>query len=205
MAQKLEDRPLGDVPEAFMELLRAQIKVGQEYFEAVTGTPAPFVGDPLKAWQNAVPTPVCHVPPPCWMPRVLAECASYVGTCDTACVRVVVTNCDRTAHPVRVRVEGDEGVKVTPQSADVGPLQRVTFEVCRKIPDDTERGHSFESLIWIEGCRQHVLRWTVHVDAVGLDSCHEMAIDDCPDYRHHWYDHFYCIRSCDGTQRDPNG
>jgi hypothetical protein len=28
-------------------------------------------------------------------------------------------------------------------------------------------------------------------------------VDDCPDYQHHWYDHFYCHRHC--TQDDQRG
>ncbi len=205
MAQKLEDRPLGDVPGAFMELMRAQIRLGQKYFEAVTGMSAPAVGDPLQTWSAAAPAPVCEVPPPCWMPRRLADCTSHVGPCDTACIRVVVANCDRAAHAVQVRLEGDEGATVTPSSANLGPMQRATFEVCRKIPQETESGSRFESLVWIDGCRQHVLRWTVSVGTAGFDSCHEVAVDDCPDYRHHWYDHFYCLRSCDQTRRGSDG
>jgi hypothetical protein len=50
--------------------------------------------------------------------------------------------------------------------------------------------------VWIHGCVEHAVRWTVRVAGRGGDSCNELDIDDCPDYVHHWYDHFYCARPC---------
>lgn len=193
--QSTKQKPLGDVPDAFLGLLKAQIRWGQDLFEAMTGAPA--LQDAWRTWQQAATVkPVCHVPPPCWMPRRLGDCISYVAACASARVRLVVTNCDRVARLVRVRAEGDEGVSVSPESVQLGAFQRATFEVSRSIPEQTESGTSYESLIWIEGCNQHVLRWVVSVGTAGLDSCHEVTVDDCPDYRHHWYDHFYCNRPC---------
>jgi hypothetical protein len=205
MASTTDQRPLGDIPDAFFGLLRAQIRWGQDVFEAMTGMPAPTVQDSLRNLASAAPTPVCQVPPPCWMPRRLGDCVSYVSACDSASVRVVVTNCDRVARLVRVRAEGDEGVKVSPDSATIAPMQRATFEVSRSVPDKTGSGTSYESVVWIEGCKQHVFRWTVSVGTGGLDSCHELSVDDCPDYRHHWYDHFYCQRSCLPVRSDQSG
>ena len=212
MPEKTNAKVMGDVPEAFFGLMRAQIDLGRELFEAWTGTPAPDIQDPMRALQQAAPRPVCHVPEPCWMPKKLGECRSHVGDCATACVRLVVTNCDRVRRTVTIRVVGDSGATASPTTLDLGPMERATVEVCRTIDrtddDGNEARTRFENLIWVEGCRDHVLRWIVSVGTAGLDSCHEVAVDDCPDYRHHWYDHFYCVRGCasrDTSPREPNG
>lgn len=204
MPSTTNEKPLGDVPDAFLHLLKAQIELGRGLFEAMTGTQPPAFQDAIRTFQQAAPRPVCHVPPPCWMPIRLGDCTSHVSACGSARIRIVVTNCDRTARLVSVRAEGDEAVTVSPASAQLGPFQRATFSVGRDIPEDAESGR-FESLLWIDGCRQHVLRWTVSVGTAGLDSCHEVAVDDCPDHRHHWYDHFYCYRPCNDQRSDKRG
>ncbi len=197
---------LGDVPSAFFGLLKSQMELGRGIYEAWTGTKAPAIQDAWKAWEKAAPKPVCHVPDPCWMPDRLGECQSYIDACSSACIRLVVTNCDRVRHTIQARVEGAPGATVEPTALTLEPMSRGTIEICRKVPEGTERGSSFENLIWVEGCRDHVLRWIVSVGPTGLDSCHEVAVDDCPDYRHHWYDHFYCQRSCVRRQPvDANG
>jgi hypothetical protein len=205
MTSTANQKPLGDMPDAFFALLRAQIRWGQDVFEAMTGTPAPNLQDVWTGLASAAPKPVCAVPPPCWMPRRLGDCVSHVSACASAKVRIVVTNCDRVSRLVRVRAEGDKDVSVSPESATLGPMQRATFEVSRAVPDGTESGTRYESLIWIEGSNQHVFRWTVSVGTAGLDSCHEQTVDDCPDYRHHWYDHFYCQRSSPRARSDQSG
>lgn len=205
MADTTSTKVMGDVPAAFFGLLRAQVELGREVFQAWTGMAAPDVRDAWTTWAEMAPRPVCHVPEPCWMPIRLGECRSHASACARACVRLVVTNCDATSRTVRVRVEGDEGAKASPASLELGPMERATFEVCRSVPEGTEQGTVFENLVWVEGCRDHVLRWTVGVETAGLDSCHEIRVDDCPDHRHHWYDHFYCERGCVPRPRNPDG
>jgi len=139
------------------------------------------------------------------MPASLGEVTSFVDRCGRACVRLIVTNCDRAARGVSVRVEGLEGVEVNPASVQLGPMQRATVEIGYEVPEGTDSGTSREALVWVDGCRQHFLRWTVSVASVGLDSCYEVRVDDCPDYRHHWYDHFYCPRPCPSGGRSPVG
>jgi len=41
-----------------------------------------------------------------------------------------------------------------------------------------------------------MVRWTIKQTSRGGTCCHEVDIDDGPDYLHHWYDHFYCERPC---------
>jgi hypothetical protein len=205
MPQPSIEAPFGDIPEAILGLLRAQVKLGQDYFEAVTGTKLPAAPDPLRAVQGALPKPVCHVPPPCWMPKSLGELTSYVNECGEACVRLVVTNCDRVARSVQIRAEGAQDVVVTPASLQLGPMQRGTVEVRLEVPEGTEAGKRIDVLVWVDGCHQHYLRWSIVVTPAGFDSCYEVAVDDCPDYRHHWYDHFYCPRPCPSGRREPRG
>jgi hypothetical protein len=149
--------------------------------------------------------PACVVPPPCWMPRSLGECVSYVTNCNTATLRVVVTNCDRVARTIGVRIDGAEGVTVSPEPTTINPMNRATFEVSMRIPENTDSGKQFESLVWVDGCNQHYLRWTVVTGPAAFDSCYQIAVNDCPDYRHHWYDHFYCARPCLTQRGTANG
>jgi hypothetical protein len=213
MTSTTQTRPLGDIPDAFIALLQAQAKFGQQLFTNLTGTSAPSADTLTNAWQTAatqwpmpaMPKPACYVPPPCWMPRSLGECVSYVSNCSTAKVRIVVTNCDRVARTVQVRIDGAGGITVTPPSQSLNPMARATFDVSLAIPEGTDSGKQFDALIWVDGCNQHYLRWTVIVGSAAFDSCHQVRVDDCPDYRHHWYDHFYCVRACRNPGNTPNG
>jgi hypothetical protein len=212
MASTSNARPLGDVPDAFIGLLQAQMKWSQQLFEDFTGTKAPDFTQTWNAWQRGwqqpmkPPMPACHVPPPCWMPSQLCDVVSRACGCGTVTIRLVVTNCDRAPRVYSVRTDGVAGVTVTPATLTINPLRRGSFDVSFQVPDKTEPGAEFETLVWLEGCRQHVLRWTIQAVRSGCsDSTHEITVDDCPDFRHHWYDHFYCNRPCPTPRRQANG
>ena len=85
---------------------------------------------------------------------------------------------------------------VAPPSLDLGPQERGTISVCIAMPDHAKANDRMEALVWLRGCREYYFRWTISVGTLGLDSCHEVDVCDCPDYLHHWYDHFYCVRPC---------
>ena len=199
------ESPLGRIPDAFVALLQAQADYAQELFQAVTGTRLPAPEELRSALEQSLPKPVCHVPPPCWMPKPLGEVVSHVNECGRACVRLVITNCDRVPRNVGVRADGLEGVDISPASLQLGPMRRGAVELCLKIPEGTAAGKRIDGVIWVDGCRQHVLRWTVSVGTTGFDSAHEIAVQDCPDYRHHWYDHFYCPRPCPSGRSTVSG
>jgi hypothetical protein len=195
MSQTMRDGgALGEVPRALGALLAAEMRMGRELLEAV-GLPVPDLRRALRRRPGC-----CDVPPPCWMPRPLGECVSAAAACERACVRLRLTNCDRARRQVRVGVmRAPEGwkVSVAPAAPVLGPFERVTVEVCLEVPQGTAEGETHEMLVWVRGCREHYLRWTVRVAPCGrATSCHEVAVDDCPDHRHHWYDHFYCERGC---------
>jgi len=144
----------------------------------------------------------CEIPPPCWMPVSLGEVASFVCPGGTATLRIRVTNCgDR---PRQVSVDAKQStvpVTVTPASIPLGPQERGVFTVSSPVPLDASNGQEYEALIWVRGCKEHYLRWTVRAATRGGDCCHEIDVEDCPDLIHHWYDHFYCQRSC--PERTP--
>ena len=211
MASTEKARPMGDLPDAFMGLLQAQMKWGQQLYEDVTGSKAPDLARGWNEWQRAMQQPIaaprsaCHVPPPCWMPRKLGDVVSYASGCSTVRVRITISNCDRVARVVKVRTDGVEGMTVTPETVTLNPMRRATVEVSYKVPESVEDGSEQEALVWIEGAHDHVLRWTVMVGRTGMDTIHEIAVDDCPDYRHHWYDHFYCVRPGQAGRGVGNG
>jgi hypothetical protein len=210
MAATSKTRLMGDVPDAFMGLLRAQMRLGEQVFEDLTGMKAPDMAQSWNDWQRAMQTPpsasgACTVPPPCWMPKQLGDVTSYACGCNTVRVRIEVTNCDRVPRLVSVRTDGVQGVQLSPASATINPMRRTMFEAAFKVPDDVKEGTEFETLIWVEGCHQHVLRWKIVAGKTGLDTTYEVKVQDCPDYRHHWYDHFYCARHCSHTRSPNNG
>jgi hypothetical protein len=102
---------------------------------------------------------------------------------------------------VRVPAVAGLDLKVTPQQATLQPMERKWFTVVATVSEDARRGETYEALIWVVGCHEHYLRWTVRVAAGASGGCHELEVDDCPDYVHHWYDHFYCRRPCFAEQR----
>jgi hypothetical protein len=193
---------LGNVPQAFLHLVQAQLRLGADLFESLTGrNPADLLPKRMPGC-GCRPHGSCDIPPPCWMPQPLCDCTSHVCPCAKATIRIVVTNCDPTSRRiVAVSATGSE-VKVTPPQAVLGPLERATFEATIGVPDDADK-KTLESVIRIRGCREHYFRWTIRVGAVGLDSCHEVEVSDCPDYLHHWYDHFYCPRPCPQISGSP--
>jgi hypothetical protein len=78
---------------------------------------------------------------------------------------------------------------------NLGPMERGTAVVKLDFTDCEE----IEELVWVRGCYDHYIRWTVSESRFGGDTCHELDVEDCPEYIHHWYDHFYCERPCPGS------
>lgn len=148
----------------------------------------------------------CDIPPACWLPRDLGELTSNACPCGTALVRLRIENCQpRTANvSISASSDADLEIKITPASATLAPMQRKWFTVGVTIPDDACPGESYEVLVWVAGCNEYYLRWTVKVADGVSGSCHEVVVEDCPDYVHHWYDHFYCERPCFAGRRGDN-
>jgi hypothetical protein len=139
----------------------------------------------------------CDIPPPCWMPKALGEVKSFICAGGTAVLRLRITNCGAGNESFKVEVADDpkKGVTIAPATLSVGPMERGVVTLTLPSSTDASKGEEHELLVWVRGCHDHYARWTVTVGR-GSDSCHELDVDDCPDYLHHWYDHFYCPRPC---------
>lgn len=132
----------------------------------------------------------CDIPPPCWLPRDLGTVRSHVCAGGRAILRLRVENC--SPSPREIRVEAAAPVKLQPTKLSLGPLERGV--VVASVDDPAPEA---EHLVWVRGCYDHLVRWDVSVSRRGgRDSCHEVDVEDCPDFVHHWYDHFYCERPC---------
>jgi hypothetical protein len=182
---------LADGTQLVVDLLDRGVRLGVDAMDAVRdrtrgGFELPRVGTCSS----------CDIPPPCWYPKAAGEVTSHVCEGGTATLRIRVTNCGPTARTIQV--EGEKEMKVDPPALQLGPMERGVVTVSLGVQSGQEH------LIWIHGCHDHFIRWTVETAKRGSDSCHELEVEDCPDYLHHWYDHFYCLHPCGGGRRiDP--
>lgn len=199
------DRPFSRAAEAIGDLVMQGTRIGLDLLETLAGS---SMTDLKRTMMKAMPSMQsrcacgCHIPPPCWAPVCVGEVTSHVCPGASASIRIRVTNCDIAPNTIRIEAAGQgSGVTVTPDSLTLGPMERGVSVVSLTVPATAGSGDVLERLIWIRGCRQHYLRWTVKTSSRGADACHEIEIDDCNDQVHHWYDHFYCPRPC--SHRDP--
>lgn len=137
----------------------------------------------------------CEIPPPCWLPRDLGEVRSHVCAGGTASLRLRVENCSPTARQITIEATSAD-VKISPAKLSLGPMERGVAVASLATDPKAGTGTEREVLIWVRGCYDHVVRWTVRVGGRASDACHELDVEDCPDFVHHWYDHFYCDRPC---------
>lgn len=138
----------------------------------------------------------CDIPEPCWMPQRLDKVSSYVCPGARATLRVRLTNCGLGERTIRVFTPYDDRVQISPESVSLKLYESGVVNLAFDVPADNQTGTKQTILVAVEGCKTYVLDWQVAVERRGSDSCHEIEIDDCPDLIHHWYDHFYCMRSC---------
>ena len=138
----------------------------------------------------------CEIPPPCWAPQPLGDFESEACPGNNALLRVTITNCGMTSRKFKV-VPTNAAVKAEPASLTLGPLEEGVVALTLAVPAGATKGQTQKSLVWIHGCKDHYLRWTVVAAEAGVSCCAgEVELEDCPDLIHHWYDHFYCERPC---------
>lgn len=197
--------PLIDTVNAISDVIKEGTQIGIDLFDSLsssqTSTTTARLMNMLPANLKLKNACDCSIPPPCWMPRALGELVSHVCPGGTALVRIRVTNCGLTTSNVSIKPAGkpDEikAVGVVPAGMQLGPMERGSFVVSIPVPATAGFGEEHEILLWVVGCMDHYLRWTVRVAKRGGDSCcNEIEVQDCPDYTHQWYDHFYCLRPC---------
>jgi hypothetical protein len=204
MNKKTFEGPLVETAEAISDFITQGARIGIELFESLSRNQATMaVGQLLR---NVAPHlkrtggSSCHIPPPCWMPRTLGDVVSHVCPGGTATIRIRVTNCTMNKRDIRIESVGNpediKKLKAEPPILSLGPMEHGLFVVSTPVPANAGFGQEHEILLWVRGCLDHYLRWTVKVAKRGADCCHELEVEDCPDYIHYWYDHFYCQRPC---------
>ena len=148
----------------------------------------------------------CEIPPPCWEPKPAGTCRVELTPASSATIRVHLSNCGWSRQVVTLTALGKLAGWLTfsPTTLVLDPQELVTILVRVHVPDKAAIGQRFAAPVIIRGCRDHYVRLEVHVsDCVGQNCC-DVAVDDCADNIHHWYDHFYCARPCRNV-RDPAG
>ncbi len=150
----------------------------------------------------------CEIPPPCWEPRPAGRCVLTLAPGSVGTLRVHVTNCGWTAETVAITALGHLAAWMTfvPTHMALHPQERATFVARVQVPTEVKPGTSLTGPLLVLGCIDHFVRLEVTVaECAAGELCCDIAIDDCQDQIHHWYDHFYCARPCHRTRviRDP--
>lgn len=139
----------------------------------------------------------CHIPPPCWMPRILHHVVSDGVVGNQTSVTFVITNESMASRPIRVFTTTPlAGLSPTTKTVTVAPMARTEVTITYTIPAGTTADPGTEILLWIEGCRLHFLRWIVKLGTLSANTDQEVHVKDGPENLHHWYDHFYCPHPC---------
>lgn len=137
----------------------------------------------------------CHRPDACWLPDRPAAISSAVCPGGKARVCFAVHNCGLSPRDVFLAATGrDAGLATgSPSTASIGALEtgRLVAEV--SLPEGTECA---ELILWVRGCHDTAIAWTVTACDNGCNTTHEVRIEDCPQTQHHWYDHFAQPKPC---------
>jgi hypothetical protein len=200
---------LSDTAAAFGDLIKQGTQLSLDLLQSLSGSSASAINQMMspslmggllpnmKAMMATVTDSSCKIPPPCWMPQAIGEVACHVCPGGTATVRLRIGNCGATRRDIAIEVAGKAtAVTITPANLSLGPMEREFVTASVSVPAEAATGQEFEVLLWVRGCRDHYLRWSVKVATRGASCCHEVDVEDCPDPIHHWYDHFYCARPC---------
>jgi len=149
----------------------------------------------------------CEIPEPCWMPAKIADIECSLCSCSRGTVRLNVTNSDFQPRSYNVVAAGKNAnlVSFDVGTFTLGPKERrtVTATFDATFDDDGKCPDALEALIWVLGCRNRYLRWTIHHGHRDEPCCFEFEVNDGPDNVLHWYDHFYHPRQCYGPATAP--
>lgn len=197
-----------DAMDALAAAISTGMRAGRDFFDAVLGpaTEALSAGvGSAKAFGSTSSGCSCDIPDPCWMPERLPAVRSNVCAGATARVRIRVTNCglDRRQVILVAQGTGAAAVQIEPKLLSLAPFESGEFTASVTVPG--QGGDGVDVRLWVRGCKDHVVPWTVSVSDSGCSCLHEIALDDCPDLVHHWYDHFYCQSPCYGGRARLDG
>ncbi|GFE48899.1 hypothetical protein So717_06520 [Roseobacter cerasinus] len=199
---KMTMRDVRQSMDSMSDMMVRQMDLTGELVDSLAGTAQRFLST-LSAGQSSN---CCDIPEPCWMPKDLGEVHCQLCAGSTGIVEIRITNTDFRPRNFTLAAAGPDAgrVKLTPNSFALGPKERRTVraQFDTKL-DDGVHCAEFEALIWVVGCNSHYLRWTIEVGKTERACCHHVEVFDQPDYEHHWYDHFYCVRPCYGRSVRP--
>jgi hypothetical protein len=185
--------------QAAENLLEAGANVSTSLLNLLTSATPGALGGVVNWAANASPGGdcACHIPPPCWMPRMLREARSYGVVGDEASLTFVITNESLAARTIQVFTTTPmAGLSSTATTLTLAAMARGEVTLTYTIPAGTTANPGTEILLWIRGCRLHFLRWVVRLGTVSADTDQEVCVKDGPENLHHWYDHFYCAHPC---------
>jgi hypothetical protein len=152
-----------------------------------------------------MPSCGCKIPPPCWMPQSAGCVVSHVCPGSPAVLCIRITNCGPGERTINVDDAGKNVVTFKPNVLTLGPMETgvVTVTLASSAGSCEDGDREQNALVWVRGCKDHYVRWKVKTVKRGATSCcHEICVEDCPDFIHHWYDHFYCARPCTSQKRN---
>jgi hypothetical protein len=188
------------VTDALSSIMEKGFVLGRDLVGSVVPQGAGSVGAMARHRARTMLVGCCDIPPPCWMPRSLGRVTSHVCPGGVATVRLRVKNCGAASESIRVEGAGmpsGAAVTIDPGSLSLGSMEEDVVTATLTAPATAAKGDSIHGLLWVLGCSRHYVEWTVRIGFGGCDSLHEVDVADCPDFIHHWYDHFYCERPCD--------
>jgi hypothetical protein len=194
---------LDGIENGLKSLLTAQLLLGKEVIKLAGGLSG--VLGAVKGINLPKGHSCCDVPPPCWMPLSAGELRCCLRPGDSGTVCLVVTNGDFRAHTYQFAATGQSAAAVSfsTNSVTLGPQECIAVAATFTMPKESRtadcRCIDQEALIWVRGCRNHYLRWTVDESSVAKPCSKEVVVNDEPDYVLHWYDHFYMPRPCFGA------
>lgn len=204
---------LAGVDDALGKMISAQLALGKEALKLV-GESYNSALSGVKGMKVPGGNSCCDIPEPCWMPLNLGEICCQLCHGDVGEICFIVSNEDFRPHDYKVGATGEHGglVGINHPQFTLGPKERRVITAKFKVPNkDSQKPRDesccecddYEAVIWIEGCRNHYLRWNINTSEEHAECCHEVCVSDQPDYVLHWYDHFHVIRPCIGPQTAP--
>ncbi|WP_299508031.1 hypothetical protein [uncultured Roseobacter sp.] len=200
--RKSISKDMRDTVDSMSDVMARQMDLTGDIIDGLADTAQRFLSS-LTAGQSSN---CCDIPEPCWMPKDLGEYHCKLCAGSTGIMEIRITNTDFRPRNFTLAAAGPDAGRITlsPNSFTLGPKERRTVraEFDTRL-DDTVHCADFEALIWVVGCNSHYLRWTVEVGKAERPCCHHVEVFDQPDYEHHWYDHFYCVRPCYGKSTRP--
>jgi hypothetical protein len=181
MSARGEQTTLADVATSLARMLAPGAKAGLELLGSVSLPSRTGCG--------------CEIPPPCWVPQPLGDRTTEACAGSKAVLRLHITNCGFKGRTIQVAAT-NKAVKVAPASLALGPLEDGVVVLSLDVPEGATQGQTQKTLVFVRGCKDHYLRWTVEVAGPSASCSTDLELEDCPDLVHHWYDHFYCQRPC---------